>query len=62
VTDDLLFATVFDVSVGGKDASEARGGGADITEGTVLTFVGQGSVNIPLGVMFGAIERADGVL
>lgn len=53
ITDGLLFAAVFGVSVGAQDASEARSG-ADITAGTELTFAGQGAVNIPLGDMLSA--------
>ena len=52
VTDGLLFAAVFGVSVGAQDAQAFDPfEDPDINEGTDLTFAGQGAVNIPLGEM-----------
>ena len=53
VTEGLLFAAVFDVSVGAQDARETSGD-VDLSEGTELTFSGKSAVNIPFGDMFSA--------
>lgn len=53
VTDELLFAAIFGLSVGAQDANSTDGD-PSVTEGFDLTLAGQGAVNIPFGDMFSA--------
>lgn len=53
MTDELLFAAIFGLSIGAHDINGTEGD-PDITEGTELTFAGQGAVSIPFGDMFSA--------